>query len=56
MIIIIVGVLGFLAGISFDIVSLKSVGHLRTLSWLVVSVLMGYAHIALGLSPLWWVC
>ena len=51
MIIVIVGVLGFLAGIFFDIVSLKRRGHLRALSWLVVSVLMGYAHIALGLSP-----
>ena len=51
MIIIIVGVLGFLAGIFFDVVSLKSAGPLRALSWLVVSGLLGYAHIALGLSP-----
>ena len=51
MITVLAGVLAFSVGILFDATSLKRVGWLKGLTWLIVSLLMAYAHLSLALSP-----
>ena len=61
------GIIGFVAGLFADFASLKRWGYVKSLCWLAVALLLGYAHLAVGFSsdkfwlPMWtrwpgWIC
>jgi protein-S-isoprenylcysteine O-methyltransferase Ste14 len=49
--IIVLGVLAFLLGIFFDYALLRKLPYPKMFSWLALSVLLVYAHLAVALSP-----
>jgi len=48
---IIVGVIGFAAGLAADFASLRRWTYVKPFAWLAASLLLGYAHVSVALSP-----
>lgn len=51
MLAILVGAVGFAAGLFADLASLKRWAHVKLCAWAATSALLGYAHVAVALSP-----